>query len=161
MDHSSHISHSVTRLWSFALATGRNSSYVGPNRSSTPERYTPRSTQLNPDEGTGTMSPLASPTRDLVNAVLFCEWDGGEIDVFAIDRVREGELADWTEALTDSGLFTDHSLAVIVDAWRHDPELLVDALLAGADEVSRRRLKVPRRSSLLPATLPERMVSFG
>ncbi|MFD4438112.1 hypothetical protein, partial [Bacillus safensis] len=95
------------------------------------------------------MNDLASPTKDLVNAVLFCEWDGGEIDVYAIDLVREGDTVEWQEALSESGLFTDAALAVIVEAWRRDPELLVDALLSGADEVSRRRLKVPRRVSLL------------
>ncbi|MFF0817548.1 hypothetical protein ACFYVR_20630 [Rhodococcus sp. NPDC003318] len=107
------------------------------------------------------MNDLASPTKELVSAVLFCEWDGGEIDVHAIDRVRDGEMAEWQEALSDSGLFTDEALVAIVAAWRSDPELLVDALLAGADEVSRRRLKAPRRQSLLPALLPDRMAVFG
>lgn len=107
------------------------------------------------------MNDLASPTKDLINAVLFCEWDGGGIDVHAVDRVRDGETGEWREALSDSGLFTDEALVAIVGAWHRDPELLVDALLSGADEVSRRRLKVPRRLSLLPALLPERMVGFG
>ncbi|MFD4292897.1 hypothetical protein ACFWPA_08750 [Rhodococcus sp. NPDC058505] len=106
------------------------------------------------------MNPLASPTKDLVTAVLFSEWDGGEIDVHAIDLVRDGEMSEWREALSDSGLFTDEALVEIVAAWRRDPELLVDALLAGADEVSRRRLKVPRRLSLLPA-VPDRVAVFG
>ncbi|GAA4471495.1 hypothetical protein GCM10023094_02310 [Rhodococcus olei] len=107
------------------------------------------------------MNDLASPTKDLVNAVLFCEWDGGEIDVHAIDRVRAGEMDEWQEALSESGLFTDSALMTIAGAWRRNPELLVDALLGGADEVSRRRLKVPRQLSLLPAMLPDRMVVFG
>lgn len=106
------------------------------------------------------MTHLASPTNDLVNAVLCYEWDGDEIDVHAIDLVRDGELSEWREALSDSGLFTDEALVAIVGAWRRDPELLVDALLAGADEVSRRRLKTPRRVSLLPA-LRERVALFG
>ena len=70
-------------------------------------------------------------------------------------------MGEWQEALTDSGLFTDHSIDAIVDAWHSDPELLVDALLSGADEVSRRRLKAPRRPALLPAMLPARMAVFG
>ncbi|MGW0177349.1 hypothetical protein ACWDUM_26305 [Rhodococcus sp. NPDC003322] len=107
------------------------------------------------------MNDLASPTKDLVNAVLCCEWDGGEIDVHAIDQVRDGEMAEWKEALSESGLFTDEALVAIVGAWRRDPELLVDALLAGADEVSRRRLKTPRRLSLLPALRSDRRVVFG
>ncbi len=96
------------------------------------------------------MNDLATPTQELMSAVLSCEWDGGEIDVHAVDQVRDGELNTWREALSDSGLFTDEALAGVVAAWRRDPEILVDALLAGADEISRRRLKAPRRPSLLP-----------
>jgi hypothetical protein len=106
------------------------------------------------------MSNLATPTRELIGAVLSCEWDGGEVDVHAIDQVRDGELNTWRDALSDSGLFTDEALARIVDAWRGDPEILVDALLAGADEMSRRRLKAPRRLSLLPA-LTSSYTGFG
>lgn len=107
------------------------------------------------------MNHLTSPTEDLVNAVLASEWDGGEIDVYAIDLVRDGDLECWRDALSDSGLFTDQAIVSIVDTWRRDPEVLVDALLDGADEVSRRRLKVPRRPSLLPVVTAPRRLGFG
>jgi hypothetical protein len=104
------------------------------------------------------MRDLGSPTNDLVNAVLSYEFDGGEVDVHAIDRVRDGEYGEWMNALSESGMFSDEALASIVTAWRHDPELLVDALLGGADEISRRRLKAARRKSLFPAV---RLADFG
>ncbi|MBP1159754.1 MULTISPECIES: hypothetical protein [Rhodococcus] len=108
------------------------------------------------------MRDLGSHTKDLVSAVLSYEFDGGEIDAWAIDLVRGGEFAQWRDALTDSGLFTDNAVEVIGSAWRRDPELLVDALLDGADEVSRRRLKTMRRPSLLPVHIPaDRIVGFG
>ncbi|SDE23438.1 hypothetical protein [Rhodococcus tukisamuensis] len=101
------------------------------------------------------MRDLGSPTNDLVNAVLSYEFDGGEVDVHAIDRVRDGENAEWMNALSESGMFSDEALVSILAAWQRDPELLVDALLGGADEVSRRRLKAARRKSLFPARVAD------
>ncbi|MFC9790180.1 hypothetical protein [Rhodococcus sp. NPDC127528] len=108
------------------------------------------------------MRVLGSPTYDLVNAVLSYEYDGGEVDVHAIDRVRRGETDEWMIALSDSGLFSDDALVSVLGAWHRDPELLVDALLGGADEVSRRRLKAARRTALLPAVRPrQHIVGIG
>ncbi|MFD4183531.1 hypothetical protein [Rhodococcus sp. NPDC058514] len=108
------------------------------------------------------MRDLGSHTKELVSAVLSYEFDGGEVDACAIDLVRGGEFAEWRDALTDSGLFTDDAVEFIGSAWRRDPELLVDALLDGADEVSRRRLKTVRRPALLPVHVPAgRIAAFG
>ncbi|MFE3289442.1 hypothetical protein [Rhodococcus sp. NPDC059234] len=91
------------------------------------------------------MSHLSSGVDDMVRAILAYEFeDLDTVDAGAIDDIRAGFLDDWVLSISTSGMLSERIVAEVERAWRFDPELLVDALLDGADEVSRRRFKGSR-----------------
>lgn len=76
---------------------------------------------------------------ELVGALLAAEYADAGIDVEAMRGVRAGDHAEWLAALEATGLFGHTALSEIAAAWLRDPRLLRDALLAEADEFTRRR----------------------
>ncbi|MGY2117745.1 hypothetical protein ACW9HR_27885 [Nocardia gipuzkoensis] len=54
-------------------------------------------------------------------------------------RVYAGEHEEWLNALDRSGVFGKEAPAGLADIWRRDPRELLEALLAEADDVARRR----------------------
>lgn len=86
----------------------------------------------------------------MVRAILADEFDDLDTEgAAAVAAIRAGLLDDWVCAVADSGLLSADAVRVLEVAWRRDPELLVDALLDGADEVARRRLASPRGPALV------------
>ncbi|WP_069165019.1 hypothetical protein [Nocardia altamirensis] len=77
--------------------------------------------------------------RELVSAMFSSEFVEGGIDLEALRRVHRGEHDEWRTALDRSGVFGKEVLAELTDQWRRDPSQLLDALLADADDVTRRR----------------------
>ncbi|MEV0684153.1 hypothetical protein AB0I35_09830 [Nocardia sp. NPDC050378] len=71
---------------------------------------------------------------ELVGALL-----GADIEADAMRRVYAGDHDDWMTALESTGLFDLRALAEIASSWAADPRVLRDALLAEADEFTRRR----------------------
>lgn len=76
---------------------------------------------------------------ELVGALLAAEFADAGIDVEAMRRVYTGAHEEWLSALESTGLFGVQALAEIASHWTADPRLLRDALLAEADEFTRRR----------------------
>ncbi|MFC4377602.1 hypothetical protein ACFO5K_26330 [Nocardia halotolerans] len=74
---------------------------------------------------------------ELVEGLLAAEF--ADIDADAMRRVHAGEHDEWLSALEATGLFGRTTLADIADCWTAEPRLLRDALLAEADEFTRRR----------------------
>lgn len=97
---------------------------------------------------------MSDPTAvdGMVRAILAYEFDDLDTDgAAAVAAIRAGLLGDWVCAVADSGLLSADAVRDVESAWRADPELLVDALLDGVDEISRRRLTGVRVASLAVA----------
>lgn len=76
---------------------------------------------------------------ELVVALLAAESADAGIDADAMERVYTGAHDEWSGALEATGVFGLRALAEITERWAADPRLLRDALLAEADELTRRR----------------------
>ncbi|MFF0817549.1 hypothetical protein ACFYVR_20635 [Rhodococcus sp. NPDC003318] len=106
------------------------------------------------------MSGVPAGVDGVIRAIFAYEFDDlATVDATAVDAIRSGEFDDWVQAVADSGLLTASAVRGLELAWRADPELLVDALLDGADEVTRRRFRAPRVAAL-PAA-PGQVSAFG
>ncbi|TQF65762.1 hypothetical protein FK531_20225 [Rhodococcus spelaei] len=91
------------------------------------------------------MNDLSNGVDDMVRAILAYELeDLDTVDAMAVDDIRAGLLDDWVRAIASSGMLSERIVTEVERAWRFDPELLVDALLDGADEVTLRRFKGSR-----------------
>jgi hypothetical protein len=77
--------------------------------------------------------------RELVAAMFSSEFVEGGIDPDVLRRVHAGEHEEWLTALDRSGVFGKEALAELADLWRREPRELLEALLADADDVARRR----------------------
>ncbi|MGW0042497.1 hypothetical protein [Rhodococcus sp. NPDC003348] len=94
---------------------------------------------------------MSDPTAadGMVRAILAYEFDDLDTDgAAAVAAIRAGLLGDWVSAVADSGMLSAGAVRDLESAWRADPELLVDALLDGVDEITRRRLTASRVASL-------------
>ncbi|WP_067860505.1 hypothetical protein [Nocardia shimofusensis] len=81
-------------------------------------------------------------THDLVAAAFAEEFGDSAVDAVDLEvlrRIHSGDFAPWSAALEHSGLFDKQAMARIVARWRENPESLIAALLADADDVTRRR----------------------
>ncbi|EME22331.1 hypothetical protein [Rhodococcus triatomae] len=95
---------------------------------------------------------VSSAVDGIVRAVFAYEFDDQDtVDTEAVDAIRMGEIDDWLRAVADSGLLTNDVVRDLEVAWRMDPELLVEALLDGADEVTARRIRSSRVAAALPS----------
>lgn len=91
--------------------------------------------------------PLASLRMDaehtivdeFVRALFAYEFLDGGADHDAIEQIHRGEIDDWVDALDRSGMFDEHTVGELAARWHAQPKLLFDALIADADEVTRRR----------------------
>ncbi|WP_067846546.1 hypothetical protein [Nocardia lijiangensis] len=77
--------------------------------------------------------------RELIGALFADEFADGAVDLEALRRIHAGEFDGWLSALDRSGLFGKQALATVEEQWGRDPRILLDALLADADDVTRRR----------------------
>ena len=98
---------------------------------------------------------MSVPTavEGIVRAIFAYEFDDLDITGMGdIDAIRQGRVENWVTVVSDAGLLSNDAVRDLNVAWRANPELLVDALLDGADEVTRRRLKSSRA---LPVVAPD------
>lgn len=94
---------------------------------------------------------MSDPTAadGIVRAILASEFDDlGTDGAAAIAAIRAGLLSDWVRAVADSGMLSAGAVRGLEASWRANPELLVDALLDGVDQVTRRRLTGSRVTTL-------------
>ena len=88
---------------------------------------------------------VTSAIDGIVRAIFAYEFDDlDSVDPDAVDAIRAGKLDDWVCAVADSGLLANDMVRDLEAAWRGNPELLVDALLDGSDEVTSRRVRATR-----------------
>lgn len=76
---------------------------------------------------------------DYVAAMFSYEFQDGGVAYDTIEAIHRGQVRDWVVALSRSGLF---DRATVLDAeavWSTRPRLLLDLLLQGVDEMTRRR----------------------
>ncbi|MEU4813453.1 hypothetical protein AB0H20_30000 [Nocardia fluminea] len=76
---------------------------------------------------------------EMVVALLAAEFADAGIDADAMERVYTGAHDEWARALEATGVFGVRAVAEITACWAADPRVLRDALLAEADEFTRRR----------------------
>ncbi|MBF6212316.1 hypothetical protein IU433_17890 [Nocardia puris] len=85
------------------------------------------------------MGDVTPEYRELVAATFAGDYADGAVDHDALRRIHAGAFDPWLSVLDRSGLFDAHALANLAERWRADPRVLIDALLADADDVTRRR----------------------
>ncbi|MFD1811835.1 hypothetical protein [Rhodococcus gannanensis] len=95
---------------------------------------------------------VSSAVDGIVRAIFAYEFDDQDtVDTNAVDAIRMGEIDDWLRAVADSGLLSNDAVRDLESAWRIDPELLVEALLDGVDEVTARRVRANRVPAAIDA----------
>lgn len=77
--------------------------------------------------------------RDLVGALLAAEYLDAGIEPEAMTSIHGGDHDEWLSAVESTGVFGLRALAEIAAEWAADPRVLRDAVLAEADEFTRRR----------------------
>ncbi|QNG18230.1 hypothetical protein G4H71_02770 [Rhodococcus triatomae] len=77
-----------------------------------------------------------------LSAIFSYEFLDGGPAYDAIERIHSGDFGDWVEVLEGTGLLTRTEIDVLEAEWRRAPRLLLDLLLAEADEVTARRCEV-------------------
>ncbi|MEV0298182.1 hypothetical protein [Nocardia sp. NPDC050710] len=85
------------------------------------------------------MGSVSPDYRELVAAAFADEIVDGVVDVPLLRRIHAGEFGEWLTALDRSGLFGKDALANLSRQWRDEPAALLDALLSGVDDMTRRR----------------------
>ncbi len=78
---------------------------------------------------------------DIVAATFSYEFVDGGVDYDTIERIHRGEIDEWITALDASGLVDAPVLAQARQEWHDNPRRLFEALLADADEITRRRCR--------------------
>jgi hypothetical protein len=92
--------------------------------------------------GEGAADITCRPRRDLAAATLSFDLEDGDVDLDAVERIREGDFDDWVLAATRSGLFSPHEIEDLTWSWHTDPRSLFEALLTDSDEMTRRRYEI-------------------
>lgn len=80
-----------------------------------------------------------SDSWNYVAAMFSYEFQGAGVDYDTIERVHRGEVDEWVEAVSQSGLFDREAVAEVAASWRAAPRRLFDMLVLGADEMTARR----------------------
>lgn len=79
---------------------------------------------------------------DYISAVFGLDFVAGPDGFESVARIHRGEVDEWVESVARSGLFSNHVVADAARAWEADPRLLLIALLADADELTRKRFDI-------------------
>ncbi|ANS26581.1 hypothetical protein ACVH9Z_11565 [Rhodococcus opacus] len=87
------------------------------------------------------MNVVQLTTGDVVAAMFSLDFVDGGFRREAVERIHRGAIDEWVSALTGSGLFSNRAVADVVRAWRDDPRVLLDSLLAEADPVTLERYR--------------------
>ncbi|MBC2642847.1 MULTISPECIES: hypothetical protein [unclassified Rhodococcus (in: high G+C Gram-positive bacteria)] len=85
------------------------------------------------------MNVVQLTTGDFVAAMFSLDFVDGGFRREAVERIHRGAIDEWVSAVTGSGLFANRAVADVVRAWRAEPRLLLDSLLAEADPVTLER----------------------
>lgn len=80
--------------------------------------------------------------RELMTAMFCYEFADGRVDYDTIEQIHRGDVTEWVSAVDRSGLFDPGTVCAIREKWRREPKLLLDILLADADEMTVRRCGV-------------------
>ena len=87
------------------------------------------------------MNVVQLTTGDVVAAMFSLDFVDGGFRREAVERIHRGAIDEWVSALTGSGLFSNRAVTDVVRAWRDDPRVLLDSLLAEADPVTLERYR--------------------
>ena len=92
--------------------------------------------------GGGAADIACRPPHDVVAAMFSFDLGDGDIDLDAVERIREGDFDDWVLAAARSGLFSPCELEALARSWHADPRSLFEALLTDSDDMTRRRYEI-------------------
>ncbi|MFZ2174537.1 MAG: hypothetical protein WAW17_10955 [Rhodococcus sp. (in: high G+C Gram-positive bacteria)] len=104
--------------------------------------YTEPNTHGGHSAGTLADSVVPAPSNDVFGAMFSLDLGDGDVDQDAVERIQDGELEEWVEAAARSGLFTAEAVGALALSWQENPKSLFDALLGGADEMTRKRYEL-------------------
>lgn len=79
---------------------------------------------------------------DYISAVFGPDFVDGHSSLDAVEHIHCGDVGDWVDALGRSGLFSNRVVADAERAWKADPRLLLEALLADADQMTAKRFDI-------------------
>ena len=82
------------------------------------------------------------PLRDVVAALFSFDLGDGDVDLDAVERIRERDFDDWVLAATRSGLFSPREIESLARSWHADPRTLLEALLTDSDDMTRKRYEI-------------------
>ncbi|TQC47438.1 hypothetical protein EEB14_20565 [Rhodococcus sp. WS4] len=85
------------------------------------------------------MNAVPITCGDYVTATFSRDFVAEGFDYDAVERIHQGLFDEWGHALGQSGLFTNRTVASALHSWQNDPHSLLDALIAGADEMTLKR----------------------
>jgi hypothetical protein len=92
--------------------------------------------------GGGAADIACQPHHDVVAAMFSFDLQDWNVDLDAVERIRDGECDDWVLAAARSGLFSPSELEALARSWHADPRSLFEALLTDSDDMTRRRYEI-------------------
>ncbi|KZF09485.1 hypothetical protein A2J04_21885 [Rhodococcus sp. EPR-279] len=85
---------------------------------------------------------------DMVRAFFCNEFEADSLDRSTVPEPTAEAVAEWIDALTNSGLFAPAEVRNISSVWAAEPETLVAMLIGEVDEIA------VKRGAAVPAAVP-------
>lgn len=107
------------------------------------------------------MIATTGDAHSYVSAMFSDEFVDAGVDHDMIEQIHRGEFDEWLFAVAGSGLFTNTEVAIMEREWQQSPRAFLDALLAEADEITRKRCDLTWAALDRVAPLAEPVAVFG
>ncbi|MFD4369665.1 hypothetical protein [Rhodococcus sp. NPDC058521] len=109
------------------------------------------------------MIATTGDAHSYVSAMFSDEFVDGGVDYDMIEQIHRGDFDEWLFAVAGSGLFTNSEVATMEREWQQSPKAFLDALLAEADEITRKRCNVTWAAldRVAPIAEPAPVAVFG
>lgn len=101
------------------------------------------------------MTAMSQGQLDMVRAFFCNEFEADSLDRSTVPEPTAEAVAEWIDALTNSGLFAPAEVRNISSVWAAEPETLVAMLIGEVDEIAvKRGAAVPAAASAAPDLVP-------
>jgi hypothetical protein len=102
------------------------------------------------------MTAMSKGQLDMVRAFFCNEFEADSLDRSTVPEPTAEAVAEWIDALTNSGLFAPAEVRNISSVWAAEPETLVAMLIGEVDEIAvkRHEAAVPAAAVATPALIP-------
>ncbi|MDV6305418.1 hypothetical protein R3P93_22870 [Rhodococcus cerastii] len=100
------------------------------------------------------MTAMSQGQLDMVRAFFCNEFEADSLDRSTVPEPTAEAVAEWIDALTNSGLFAPAEVRNISSVWAFQPETLVAMLIGEVDEIA------AKRGAAVPAAAPDLVPAF-